>query len=84
VSSVPTISNSKSNHDFCRHTEPEAFFLEVFFNAGAIVQADSKEKQRAANALIPTVIAYAGGQVDFSVDMGTEVRILSLPGTNSS
>jgi len=38
-----------------------------------IPQADSKEKQRAANALIPTVIAYAGGQVDFTVDMGTEV-----------
>lgn len=49
--------------------------MEVFFNAHAISQADSKEKQRAANALIPTVIAYAGGQVDFTVDMGTEVCI---------
>ena len=55
------------------HTDPEAFFLEVFFNAHPILQPESKEKQRAANALIPTVIAYAGGQVDFTVDMGTEV-----------
>ena len=46
----------------------------MFFNAQAIIQSDSKEKQRAANALIPTIIAYAGGQVDFTVDMGTEVR----------
>jgi hypothetical protein len=79
---MPTTHISNFDHDLCSHTEPEAFFLEVFFNAYAIVQADAKEKQRAANALIPTVIAYAGGQVDFTVDMGTEVRILSLPGTS--
>jgi hypothetical protein len=53
-------------------TEPEAFFLDVFFNAHP-TSAESKDKQRAANALVPTSIAYAGGQVDFSVDMGTEV-----------
>lgn len=57
-----------------RQTGPEAFFLEVFFNAHPIPQPNSKEKQRVANALIPTIIAYAGGQVDFTVDMGTEVR----------
>jgi hypothetical protein len=53
-------------------TEPDAFFLDVFFNAHP-TSAESKDKQRAANALVPTSIAYAGGQVDFSVDMGTEV-----------
>jgi hypothetical protein len=60
-----------------RSTEPDAFFLDVFFNAHPVhpnALADSKEKQRAPNALVPTVIAYAGGQVDFTVDMGTEVR----------
>lgn len=57
-------------------TEPAAFFLDVFFNAQPLhpAQPDSKEKQRAANALVPSTIAYAGGPMEFSVDMGTEVR----------
>ncbi|KAG5648761.1 hypothetical protein DXG03_000109 [Asterophora parasitica] len=33
--------------------------------------ADAADKPRVANALVPTVIAYAGGQVDFAVDMGS-------------
>lgn len=53
-------------------TEPEAFYLDVYFNAQSNSQ-ESKDKQRAPNALVPTSIAYAGGQVDFSVDLGTEV-----------
>jgi hypothetical protein len=52
-------------------TEPEAFFLDLFFNAHST--PDGKQKQKAANALVPSVIAYAGGQMDFTVDMGTEV-----------
>jgi hypothetical protein len=52
-------------------TEPEAFFLELFFNAHPT--PDGKQKQKAANALVPSVIAYAGGQMDFTVDMGPEV-----------
>ncbi|GLB34142.1 hypothetical protein LshimejAT787_0110260 [Lyophyllum shimeji] len=63
-------------------TEPETFFLEVFLNAHPIPQADSKEKPRVANALIPTVIPYAGGQVDFTVDMGSEyaTRLMIVKG----
>lgn len=58
-----------------RYTEPESFFLEVFFNALPVrPSTDSKDKQRATNALVPTLIAYAGGQMEFTVDMGTEVR----------
>ena len=40
--------------------------------------ADSIEKQHAPNALVPTVIAYAGGQVDFTGGMGTEVRWMAI------
>jgi len=54
-------------------THPDSFFLDVFFNAMPINPAESKDKQRAPNALVPTTIAYAGGQVDFTVDLGTEV-----------
>lgn len=64
-------------HLFSSHTRPDAFFVDVYFNAHPIrpiPQTESKDKQRAPNALVPTVIAYAGGQVDFTVDMGTEVR----------
>ncbi|KAF8076742.1 hypothetical protein FPV67DRAFT_1472518 [Lyophyllum atratum] len=63
-------------------TQPEAFFLEVFLNAHPIPQADAKEKPRVANALIPTVIAYAGGQVEFMVDMGSEyaTRLMIVKG----
>ena len=55
-------------------TEPEAFFLDLFFNAHPT--PDGKQKQKAANALVPSVIAYAGGQMDFTVDMGTEVYVI--------
>ena len=58
-------------------TEPETFYLDVFFNAHPIhptLNSESKERLRAPNALVPSVIAYAGGQMDFTVDMGFEVR----------
>ena len=64
-----------------RSTEPDAFFLDGFFNAHPVhpnALADSKEKYGALNALVPTVVAYAGGQVDFTVDMGTEVRWMAI------
>ncbi|KAJ7167651.1 hypothetical protein C8R46DRAFT_1093694 [Mycena filopes] len=66
-------------------TEPDAFFLDVFFNAHPM-STESKDKQRAANALVPTSIAYAGGQVDFSVDMGTEyaTRLMIVKGAFQS
>lgn len=53
-------------------TEPTAFFLQVFFNAQPI--HPQKDKHRPVNELIPSVIAYSGGPVEFTVDMGTEVR----------
>ncbi len=62
--------------DYARETEPEAFVLDVFFNAHPI-GGDSKQKPKATNALVPTSIAYAGGCVDFLVDMGSEVRLSS-------
>ncbi|KAJ7693853.1 hypothetical protein B0H17DRAFT_1058481 [Mycena rosella] len=66
-------------------TEPDAFFLDVFFNAHP-TSPEAKDKQRAANALVPTSIAYAGGQVDFTVDMGTEyaTRLMIVKGAFQS
>ncbi|KAJ7126453.1 hypothetical protein C8R43DRAFT_1211992 [Mycena crocata] len=65
-------------------TEPNAFFLDVFFNAQP-TSVEFKDK-RPANALVPTSIAYAGGQVDFSVDMGTEytTRLMIVKGAFQS
>ncbi|KAJ6561511.1 hypothetical protein DFH09DRAFT_494900 [Mycena vulgaris] len=66
-------------------TAPDAFFLDVFFNAHP-TSPEAKDKQRAANALVPTSIAYAGGQVDFAVDMGTEYasRLMIVKGAFES
>ncbi|KIM46475.1 hypothetical protein M413DRAFT_64947 [Hebeloma cylindrosporum] len=54
-------------------TEPEAFFLDVYFNAYSIQPRNSQsEKKVVKNALAPTRIAYGGGQNEFTVDMGAE------------
>ncbi|KAK0243203.1 hypothetical protein EDD85DRAFT_947346 [Armillaria nabsnona] len=68
--------------DIVAETEPKAFYLDVFFNAHPLHPGESKEKQRAPNALVPTSIAYSGGQVDFTVDMGTEysTRLMIIKG----
>ncbi|ESK95101.1 hypothetical protein Moror_13833 [Moniliophthora roreri MCA 2997] len=68
--------------DVIAQTEPDSFYLDVFFNAQALKPAESKEKQRAPNALVPTTIAYAGGQADFTVDLGTEyaTRLMIVKG----
>ncbi|KAH0587983.1 hypothetical protein H2248_006727 [Termitomyces sp. 'cryptogamus'] len=68
--------------DIVAETEPEAFYIDVFLNAHPIPQADAKEKPRVPNALVPTLIAYAGGQVEYTVDMGTEhaTRLMILKG----
>ncbi|EAU84430.1 hypothetical protein CC1G_01426 [Coprinopsis cinerea okayama7 len=73
----------KQAPDVVAETEPEAFFLDIFFNAQALQPGgESKEKQRAPNALVPTSIAYAGGQMDFAIDMGTEyaTRLMIIKG----
>ena len=54
-------------------TEPQAFFLDVFFNAHPITAPNAKEKPKPSNALVPTSIAYSGGQKEFGVNMGAEV-----------
>ncbi|KAG7097369.1 hypothetical protein E1B28_004719 [Marasmius oreades] len=68
--------------DVIAKTEPETFYLDVFFNAQPLKPAESKEKQRAPNALVPTSIAYAGGQANFTVDLGTEyaTRLMIVKG----
>ncbi len=55
-------------------TEPEAFFLELHFNAHPVAQPNAKEKPRVTNALVPTLIAYPGGRMQFDVNMSSEVR----------
>ncbi|KAF7294319.1 hypothetical protein HMN09_01160900 [Mycena chlorophos] len=62
-------------------TEPEAFFLDIFFNALPTSQ-EAKDKQRPTNALVPTSIGYAGGEVDFEVDMGEDyaTRLMIVKG----
>ncbi|KAJ3772145.1 hypothetical protein FB446DRAFT_64835 [Lentinula raphanica] len=69
--------------DIVGETEPDSFLLDVYFNAQPVhPSSDSKEKQRAANALVPTTIAYAGGQVDCTLDLGTEyaTRLMIVKG----
>ncbi|KAG6331216.1 hypothetical protein ID866_7871 [Astraeus odoratus] len=64
--------------DVVARTEPKAFFMDVYFNAHPmqpVSQADGKSKSKAPNALIPTVIPYAGGQAEFVVNMGADARI---------
>ncbi|KAI6040458.1 hypothetical protein EDC04DRAFT_2894185 [Pisolithus marmoratus] len=63
--------------DIIARTEPEAFFMDVYFNAHPLQlgsQADGKPKLKVPNALIPTVIPYAGGQAEFAVNMGADAR----------
>lgn len=56
-------------------TEPSSLYLDVYFNAQPVA-TDGKQKPKATNALVPTCIAYQGSEVDFSVDMGSEVCTL--------
>ena len=70
------LTNNLINH--ARETEPEAFVLQIFFNAHPI-GGDPKQKPKATNVLVPTSVAYAGGYVDFPVDMGSEVCLRPLP-----
>ena len=58
----------------CSRTEPEAFFLELYLNAHPVAHPNSREKPKLTNALVPTLIAYAGGREQFTVNMSPEVR----------
>ena len=54
-------------------TEPQAFLLHLYFSAYRVARVDSKEKPKPTNALTPTTLAYAGGEMEFAVPMGNEV-----------
>ncbi|KAI0722592.1 hypothetical protein C8Q76DRAFT_615436 [Earliella scabrosa] len=72
--------------DVVSRTEPEAFFLDVYFNAHPITNPQAKEKPKPSNALVPTSIAYSGGQRDYTVNMGEEfaTRLMIVRGTFES
>ncbi|KAI1796048.1 hypothetical protein LXA43DRAFT_1160446 [Ganoderma leucocontextum] len=72
--------------DIVSRTEPDAFFLDIFFNAHPVTGLTSKEKPKPSNALVPTSIAYAGGQKDFAVNMGAEyaTRLMIVKGAFQS
>ena len=72
--SPATTSSWHTSKRITSRTEPEAFFLDVYFNAHPVGSpADAKHKLKAPNALMPTVIPYAGGIVEYAVSMGSEV-----------
>lgn len=54
-------------------TEPESFYLDVYFNAQPVPNAAAKDKPKPTNALVQSTIAYTGGQMEFSARMGLEV-----------
>ncbi|KAI0677202.1 hypothetical protein C8Q78DRAFT_74512 [Trametes maxima] len=68
--------------DTVSQTAPQGFFLDVYFNAQPITSPDAKERPKHSNALVPTSIAYSGGQRDFAVDMGLEhaTRLMIVKG----
>jgi hypothetical protein len=55
-----------------RQTEPDTFYFDLYLNAQPNANV-AKDKQKTSNALARTRIAYAGGQRQFSVDMGKDV-----------
>ena len=59
-------------------TAPPVFTLDVYFNAQPITGPNVKEKPKPSNALVPTSIAYAGGQREYAVNMGPEVRLAKV------
>jgi hypothetical protein len=71
---IPDHAARHRNNQIISRTEPEAFFLDVYFNAHPVGSpVDAKQKLKAPNALMPTVIPYAGGIVEYAVNMGSEV-----------
>ncbi|KAI0080824.1 hypothetical protein K474DRAFT_1588997 [Panus rudis PR-1116 ss-1] len=64
-------------------TEPEAFFLDVYFNSHPVVAADAKEKPKPTNALLHSLVPYAGDQLSFAVNMSKEfaTRLMIVKGT---
>ncbi|KAL5530102.1 hypothetical protein ACEPAF_6359 [Sanghuangporus sanghuang] len=57
----------KLKEDIVAVTEPGSLYLDVYFNALPIV-TDGRNKPKPSNVLVPTSIAYQGGQVEFTID----------------
>ncbi|EJD01547.1 uncharacterized protein FOMMEDRAFT_90409 [Fomitiporia mediterranea MF3/22] len=57
----------KLQEDIVAETEPSSLYLDVYFNAIPI-STDGKPRPKPSNALVPTSIAYQGGQVEFKID----------------
>ncbi|KZT71498.1 hypothetical protein DAEQUDRAFT_665661 [Daedalea quercina L-15889] len=64
-------------------TDPQAFLLHLYFSAYRVASAESKEKPKPTNVLVPTTLAYAGGEMDFLVPMGDEyaTRLIIVRGS---
>lgn len=71
------------NDDIIANTEPDAFFLEFFFNSHPLSLPNVKEKPKPSNALVSTTAAYAGGLASFEVNMGrdTATRLMIVKGS---
>ena len=65
--------SSGNLHFTLSETEPQAFLLHLYFSAYRVARVDSREKPKPTNALTPTTLAYAGGEMEFAVPMGNEV-----------
>ncbi|THH33535.1 hypothetical protein EUX98_g698 [Antrodiella citrinella] len=86
ISIFPTDSQPfAGNAEIIARTEPQAFYLEVYFNAHPITAPDG-QKAKVTNALVPTFLAYAGGQMDFVVGMSKEhaTRLMIVKGAFES
>ncbi|EMD40406.1 hypothetical protein CERSUDRAFT_130228 [Gelatoporia subvermispora B] len=68
--------------DIVARTEPQSFFLDIFFNAHPAPQPHGGERPKPTNALVPTRLAYAGGSMDFLVNMSPEygTRLMIVKG----
>ena len=51
-------------------------YLDIYFNALPLPAADGTQKHKPTNALVPTTVAYPGGQLDFEVGMELQVRVI--------
>ncbi|KAH9927088.1 uncharacterized protein BXZ73DRAFT_49012 [Epithele typhae] len=72
--------------DVVSRTEPQEFFLQVYFNAHPVANPNATEKPKPSNVLVPTSLAYTGGQRDFVVNMGPEsaTRLMIIKGAFES
>jgi hypothetical protein len=71
---IPDHAARHGNNQTTSHTEPEAFFLDSCFNAHPVGSpVDAKQKLKAPNALMPTIIPYADRIVEYAVDTDSKI-----------